>query len=244
MRELIRLALRAVRAHRLRSALSMLGIAIGIASVILLTSIGEGTRRYIVDQFTQFGTNILAINPGKTETVGLPGVFGGTTQKLTLDDAEALRRVPGVRRRRAHRLRHGAGRGRRPRPQRLRLRRARRRCREVWQLEASAPAPSGPAATPAAGPTTAVLGPTLEARAVRRAQGAGRVRQDRRHPLPGHRHHGAQGPDAGLRPRRRGLHPGRRGDEDLQPRRADRDRPHLHQLAGPRTWSSGACGTC
>ena len=96
MRELILLALRAVRAHRLRSALSMLGIAIGVAAVILLTSLGEGARRYIVDQFSQFGTNVLAINPGKSETAGLPGMFGGTTQKLTLDDAEALLRVPGV----------------------------------------------------------------------------------------------------------------------------------------------------
>ena len=71
----------------------MLGIAIGIAAVIVLTSIGEGTRRYLLAQFTQFGTNIIAINPGKIETVGIPGVFGGTTHKLTLDDAEAIRRA-------------------------------------------------------------------------------------------------------------------------------------------------------
>ncbi len=96
MRELILLALKAIRGQRLRSFLSMVGIAIGIASVILLTSIGEGTRRYIVGQFSQFGTNILAINPGKAETLGMPGAFGGSTHKLTLDDAEALARVPGV----------------------------------------------------------------------------------------------------------------------------------------------------
>jgi putative ABC transport system permease protein len=63
-----------VLSHRLRSALSMLGIAIGVAAVILLTSIGEGTRRYLLAEFTQFGTNILAINPGKVETAGIPGV--------------------------------------------------------------------------------------------------------------------------------------------------------------------------
>jgi putative ABC transport system permease protein len=96
MTELIKLALKAIRGQRLRSFLSMIGIAIGIASVILLTSIGEGTRQYIVNQFASFGTNILAINPGRAETVGLPGAFGGSTQKLTLHDAEALRRVPGV----------------------------------------------------------------------------------------------------------------------------------------------------
>jgi putative ABC transport system permease protein len=92
----LELGLGAVRSHGLRSALSILGIAIGIAAVILLTSVGEGTRRYMLDQFTQFGTNVLAINPGKVETLGIPGVFGGTTHKLTLDDAEAIRRVPGV----------------------------------------------------------------------------------------------------------------------------------------------------
>lgn len=96
MLELVRLAFTALRGYRMRTALSMLGIAIGIAAVILLTAIGEGTRLYVLGQFSQFGTNLVAINPGKVETMGLPGVFGGTTQKLTLDDAEALRRVSGV----------------------------------------------------------------------------------------------------------------------------------------------------
>ena len=90
------LGLGSLGGHRLRSTLSMLGIAIGIAAVILLTSIGEGTRRYLLAEFTQFGTNLLAINPGKVETTGIPGIFGGSTHKLTLDDAEALRRLPDV----------------------------------------------------------------------------------------------------------------------------------------------------
>ena len=98
LRDLLSLAAGAVLGNRLRSLLSMTGIAIGIAAVMLLTSIGEGTRRYILDQFTQFGTNIIAINPGKTETGGIPGVLGGTTHKLTIDDAEALVRMPGVER--------------------------------------------------------------------------------------------------------------------------------------------------
>ena len=67
----------------MRSALSMLGIAIGIASVVLLTSIGEGTRVYILNEFSQFGTNVLWINPGKAETSGIPGALGGTTRKLS-----------------------------------------------------------------------------------------------------------------------------------------------------------------
>ena len=96
MRDLIRLALGAVLSHRLRSGLSMLGIGIGIASVILLTSIGEGTRRYMIGLFTQFGTNMMQITPGKSETMGIPGALGGTTRKVTIDDALALERLPGV----------------------------------------------------------------------------------------------------------------------------------------------------
>ncbi len=94
--QLLGLGFATLRAHRMRSVLSMLGIAIGIAAVMLLTSIGEGTRRYLLDQFTQFGTNLMQVNPGKTETVGIPGVLGGSTRKLTLEDAEAIRRLPGV----------------------------------------------------------------------------------------------------------------------------------------------------
>lgn len=95
-RDLVVLAGGALRGHALRTALSMLGIAIGIGSVILLTSIGEGTRDYVLDQFTQFGTNLIAVNPGRQETVGIPGVLGGTTRKLTIDDGEAIARLPGV----------------------------------------------------------------------------------------------------------------------------------------------------
>jgi putative ABC transport system permease protein len=98
MADCVRLAVGAIAGHRLRSILSMVGIAIGIAAVILLTSIGEGTRRYILAQFAQFGTNLIAIHPGKAETSGMPGVFSGTTHHLTIDDAEALARIPGVER--------------------------------------------------------------------------------------------------------------------------------------------------
>ncbi|HUP42891.1 MAG TPA: ABC transporter permease [Thermoanaerobaculia bacterium] len=93
---LLSFSARALAGHRLRSALSGLGIAIGVASVILLTSIGEGTRRYVFEQFSQFGTNLLAINPGKSETLGIPGLLGGTTHRLTIDDVLALTRLEGV----------------------------------------------------------------------------------------------------------------------------------------------------
>jgi putative ABC transport system permease protein len=94
--EIIRFVIGALGGQRLRSFLSALGVGIGVAAVILLTSLGEGTRDYIVNQFTQFGTTLIGINPGKVKTLGMPGVLGGTTHKLTIDDAEALRRLPSV----------------------------------------------------------------------------------------------------------------------------------------------------
>jgi putative ABC transport system permease protein len=89
-------ATRSILAHRLRSALTMLGILIGIASVILLTSIGEGTRTYILAEFTQFGTHIISVRPGKSTTSGMPGAIGATVRKLTNEDAEALSHIIGV----------------------------------------------------------------------------------------------------------------------------------------------------
>jgi putative ABC transport system permease protein len=93
-RDLIHFTFGAVIAHRLRSFLTALGIAIGIAAVVLLTSIGEGVHRFVLDEFTQFGTTLVAINPGKVTTHGTTvGVFG-SVRPLTIDDSEALRRVP------------------------------------------------------------------------------------------------------------------------------------------------------
>ena len=68
----LHLALRAITAHRLRSFLTLLGIAVGIAAVILLTSIGEGIHRFVLAEFTQFGTNVIGIGPGKTKTSAAP----------------------------------------------------------------------------------------------------------------------------------------------------------------------------
>jgi putative ABC transport system permease protein len=94
--EFVRFVVGALEGHRLRSFLSALGVAIGVGAVVMLTSLGEGTRQHLVEQFSQFGTNLLSVSPGKVKTLGLPGVLGGTTHFLTIDDAEALRRVPGV----------------------------------------------------------------------------------------------------------------------------------------------------
>ena len=88
----IQLALRAVTAQRLRSFLTLLGIAVGIASVILLTSIGEGIHRFVLAEFTQFGTSIASISPGKVKTSGpAPTGIPSSVRPLSLDDARAKR---------------------------------------------------------------------------------------------------------------------------------------------------------
>ena len=85
-------AITALARHRLRSSLSTLGVAIGVAAVVLLTSLGEGARRYVDDQFRSLGTNLLIVIPGHTDTAGgMPGI-GGTPNDLTLKDAEEVRR--------------------------------------------------------------------------------------------------------------------------------------------------------
>ncbi len=94
--DLFRLTTRAVYLQRLRSSLTILGIGIGIAAVVLLTSIGEGLHQFVLAEFSQFGTNLLGVNPGKTTTHGASvGVFG-TVRPLTLDDAEALRHAHSI----------------------------------------------------------------------------------------------------------------------------------------------------
>jgi len=90
--DLLKFALRALSGHSLRTGLSMLGVAIGVAAVVMLTALGEGARRYVIDQFASLGTNLVIVVPGKTETTGaIPG-FGGVPNDLTLDDADAIRR--------------------------------------------------------------------------------------------------------------------------------------------------------
>jgi putative ABC transport system permease protein len=85
----------AVTTARLRSFLTALGISIGIAAVTLLTSIGEGIRVYLMDSFSQFGTRIIAVTPGKVSTGGVAGLLT-TIRPLSLDDARQLGRLPHV----------------------------------------------------------------------------------------------------------------------------------------------------
>ena len=95
--DFVRLTGGAVVAHRMRSFLTALGIMVGIASVVLLTSIGEGVHRFVLHEFTQFGTNILGVAPGKTSTFGMSGAVINNVRPLSLDDAEAPGRIPQVR---------------------------------------------------------------------------------------------------------------------------------------------------
>lgn len=86
----------ALAGHRLRTALTVGAMAIGIAAVVALTALGEGARRYVVGEFENLGSNLLIVIPGKVETTGaIP--YGGVVHDLTLDDARAVaRRVPGA----------------------------------------------------------------------------------------------------------------------------------------------------
>ena len=94
--DFVRFTYASLRAHRLRTGLTALGIAVGIAAVILLTSIGEGLHRFVIAEFTQFGTNIIGVNPGRVQTHGAPLGAVNTVRPLTIDDALALRRAPYV----------------------------------------------------------------------------------------------------------------------------------------------------
>ena len=94
--DFVRFTYASLRAHRLRTGLTALGIAVGIAAVILLTSIGEGLHRFVIAEFTQFGTNIVTVAPGRTQTHGASLGAINTVRPLSIDDAIALRRAPYV----------------------------------------------------------------------------------------------------------------------------------------------------
>jgi putative ABC transport system permease protein len=92
----LRWVIRALLAAPLRNALSALGIAVGIAAVTLLTAFGEGIRLYLLDSFSQFGTHLVAITPGKVNTQGLSGGLLSSQRPLSLADAQSLRQISGV----------------------------------------------------------------------------------------------------------------------------------------------------
>jgi putative ABC transport system permease protein len=88
--ETLRTGLEAVRSHRLRSTLTMLGILIGIAAVILTVGLGQGAQAEVRREINALGSNLLIVSPGSTtSTAGLRGGFGSATT-LTMADAAAL----------------------------------------------------------------------------------------------------------------------------------------------------------
>jgi putative ABC transport system permease protein len=88
----------ALLGHRARSAMMVLAIVIGVSSVIVLTSLSESVRSFVASEFASLGTHLLIVIPGRSETKGFaPGIFSGETPRdLTLADANALLRSPGV----------------------------------------------------------------------------------------------------------------------------------------------------
>jgi putative ABC transport system permease protein len=87
-----------VSGSRGRTALILLAMGIGVAAVVLVSTLGEGARRYVLDQFGSLGTNLVIVLPGRSETAGAnPGfIIGKTPRDLTLDDALALGRSHAV----------------------------------------------------------------------------------------------------------------------------------------------------
>lgn len=96
--DIARFAWQSLSGYRRRTLLMVLAMSIGVAAVIVLTSLGQGARGYVRHEFESLGTNWIVILPGRAETVGgTAGLFSGRTPRdLTLDDALALRRIRGV----------------------------------------------------------------------------------------------------------------------------------------------------
>jgi putative ABC transport system permease protein len=98
--DLLHLASESLVRARMRSAMMLVAMAIGVAAVVVLTSLGEGARRYVTGEFQALGADLVIVLPGRSETTGVqPGMFAGETPRdLTLDDARSLLRIPGVER--------------------------------------------------------------------------------------------------------------------------------------------------
>ena len=98
-RDSLSFSLRALNGARTRTWLMLVALAIGVSSVILLTAIGDGARRYVNEEFMNLGSNLLTVMPGKLETTGgQPPILAGSSVKLTIEDALALTRSQSIRR--------------------------------------------------------------------------------------------------------------------------------------------------
>jgi putative ABC transport system permease protein len=93
--ELVRLAFSRLAAARLRAALTMLGVVIGVGAVVALVGVGQGATAGITAQLESLGTNLLTVNPGRTITSGTRGAAGSATT-LTTADAGAIEGLDGI----------------------------------------------------------------------------------------------------------------------------------------------------
>ena len=100
LRDTLSLSFTTVVSYRMRSALIVLAMALGVAAVVVLTALGDGARRYVVGQFSSLGTNLIIVLPGRAETSGgFPGAaLGQTPRDLTLEDARFVSHLPQVQR--------------------------------------------------------------------------------------------------------------------------------------------------
>jgi putative ABC transport system permease protein len=87
----------ALTRHKVRTFLLLLAVAIGVASVLILTSLGEGAKRFIEQEFDALGNQILIVLPGKKETTGgsVP-IYGTSPRDLTIEDANAIAKISTV----------------------------------------------------------------------------------------------------------------------------------------------------
>lgn len=96
--DIIRFAFRASTGYPTRTLLMLLAMAIGAGSVVMLSTLGDGARSYVINQFASLGSNLLIVLPGRSETVGgPPPLLGVTPRDLTVDDALALLRSANIR---------------------------------------------------------------------------------------------------------------------------------------------------
>ena len=96
--DIFRFALRACMGYSLRTVLMLLAMTIGVSSVVVLSTLGEGARRYVAGEFATLGSHLLIVLPGRSETVGgMPPLIGETVRDLTVADAMALTRSSAIR---------------------------------------------------------------------------------------------------------------------------------------------------
>lgn len=95
--DMLRFNWRVFYVQRVRTFLLLLAVTIGVASVVMLTSLGEGARRYVDREFSSLGNRLLIIFPGRNETVGgQPPIYGNAPRDLTLGESLAMARIPSV----------------------------------------------------------------------------------------------------------------------------------------------------